>query len=160
MKSYVKDVINALLGGLASDIELLRNSTKTNMLKQALLLVLFPLLVGAAIYRFFRPKRAAFFGDGATIELPIPALILHSLPSLLWSFAMASALILVWHPKAKAGVWLLGIIASVVSLLFEAWQAADFGIGTFDWNDCLFSVTGCLFSLLVFQKMMVHENHD
>ncbi len=132
----------------------------TNTLKRWLQLVLLPLLAGAAVYRFLRSERTAIFGDGTAIELPLPGILLQSLPSLLWSFALASALFLIWRPPSKRGVWAIIGSALAVSLLFEAWQAADFGIGTFDWNDCLFSVAGCLFSLLVFQKKMVHENHD
>lgn len=46
----------------------------------------------------------------------------------------------------------------MASLLFEFWQAADFGLGTFDWNDCLFAIAGCLLSVVVFQTKYLNEN--
>ncbi len=123
-------------------------------------MVLLPLLTGAGIYRFLRSKRPAILGDGPVVELPLPTLLLQSSPSLLWSFALCSALLLIWRPSAKWAVWAIVGGAVGVSLLFEVWQAADFGIGTFDWKDCLFSVAGCLLSLLIFQKFKFHEDHD
>ena len=129
-------------------------------LLQWAVLVVVPLLAGATVYRFLRSKRPAIFGDGTVLELPLPGVVLQSFPSLLWSFALASALLLVWRPSAKMGVLLLGCGATVVSVFFEFWQAADAGHGTFDWNDVLFSGAGCLFSMLIFSKIKGNENHN
>lgn len=129
-------------------------------LRQYALLVLLPLLAGAAVYRFLRLKPPAIFGNGAGIESPLPDVILQSLPSFLWSFALTSALLLVWQPRSKFGAYWLAGLAGIVSVLFEVWQAADATRGTFDWCDALFSLAGCLLAMLAFSKMIVHENHD
>lgn len=105
--------------------------------------VLLPLAIGAAIYRFLRITRPAILGNGAAIHLPIPSVILQSAPSLLWSFALTSALLLIWKPQRLAAQIGIAGATVVVSILFELWQAADIGQGTFDWYDCLFSIIGC-----------------
>ena len=118
------------------------------------LLVLLPLLLGAAIYRFLRTTRPAMLGNGAAIHLPIPTVALQSAPSFLWSFALTSALLLIWKPQRLAAQ--VGITGAtvVVSILFEAWQAADMGLGTFDGYDCLFSVIGCGLSLFITKRFL------
>ncbi|MBI1223643.1 MAG: hypothetical protein GC192_00270 [Bacteroidetes bacterium] len=103
-----------------------------------------PLVVGALFYRFLRPRRTAIFGKGPNIDLPLPAHVGASLPSLLWSFALTAALLLIWKPKTMATAFTVAGFTALISVVFEGWQAAEFGRGTFDWNDCLFSVVGCL----------------
>ena len=120
--------------------------------------VLLPLLLGALTYRFLRDNKPAFFGMEPAIQLPTITFLLHSLPSFLWSFALTSALLLVWQPVTYAErKWLL-VVAVATSALFEVAQAADFMPGTFDWRDIAFSLTGCLVASLIFKKIN-HANH-
>lgn len=120
--------------------------------------VLLPLMVGVMVYRFFRKKKAGFFGDERVIELPTINYLLFSLPSLLWSFALTSSLLLVWQPvNYTERKWLL-VVAVATSMLFEAAQAANFIAGTFDWWDIIFSLAGCLASSLIFKKSS-YANH-
>ncbi|MCF8244798.1 MAG: hypothetical protein K9J37_09775 [Saprospiraceae bacterium] len=135
------------------------NKTKTNNIANRLKLVIAPLLVGTAVYRFFRSKRPSILGESPALYLS-KNIFLQSAPSFLWSFALASALLLIWKPATKVAAFSIAVLTALVSVLFEFWQAANLGSGTFDWNDCLFSMIGCLISTLVFQKMMVNENLD
>jgi hypothetical protein len=133
--------------------------TTWNPLQNWLLLVALPLALGAAFYRFFRSNRPFILGEGPAFIFTQNQL-LPSTPSLLWSLALCSALLLVWKPQQKKGVWMVAIFVALISVAFERWQAAGFGRGTFDWNDCLFSLAGCLISTLFFQKTLVHEKLD
>lgn len=131
---------------------------KVKLIKNVSLLVFLPLVIGAGIYRFLRTTRPTLFDDGQALKLPLPSALLDSAPSLLWSFALTSALLLIWKPTTQLARLAIVGTTIAVSLLFEAWQAANIGTGTFDWYDCLFSIIGCLFSVLVLQKTILHEN--
>jgi hypothetical protein len=113
--------------------------------------VAFPLGLGAIFYRLFRSKRPIILGDGPALELSQP-IVLQAVPSLLWSFALTAAMLLIWKPAHNFGVIAVAGIAVLVSLLFEIWQAADIGLGTFDCCDGLFSIAGCLLSTLIFKR--------
>lgn len=129
------------------------------VIAQWLSYVAFPLGIGALFYRLFRSRRPFILGDGATLELSQP-IILQSVPSLLWAFALTAAMFLIWKPALKVGIVAVTGFVILISLLFEIWQAADSGKGTFDWNDCLFSVAGCLFSVLIFKRKYSNEIND
>lgn len=125
-----------------------------------LVFVFLPLLIGAVFYRYYRPKHTAIFGESNVLESPLPVMVTQSLPSLLWSFALTAAFCLIWRPVTKLAAFYITGLTAVVSILFEVWQAADIGIGTFDKSDCIFSILGCLVSALIFHKTVVHENLD
>ncbi len=123
----------------------------SNIFIQWFSLVVFPLGLGAIFYRLVRSKRPIILGDGPALELSQP-IVMQAVPSLLWSFALTAAMLLIWKPARNIGVAAVAGIAILVSLLFETWQAADIGLGTFDWCDGLFSIAGCLLSTLIFKK--------
>ncbi len=123
----------------------------TNTFIQWATYVVLPLGLGAIFYRFFRSKRPIILGDGPALELSQP-IVLQAVPSLLWSFALTAAMLLIWKPARNFGVIAVAGIAVLVSLLFEIWQAADIGLGKFDWCDGLFSIAGCLLSTLIFKR--------
>ncbi len=128
-----------------------KKNNRTSLVKW-MVYVAFPLAAGAAFYRYLRPNHAAIFGKGQVFDAPLPSIVAQSLPSLLWSFALTAAFLLIWGPTAKLTAFYIAGFTALVSILFEIWQAADIGTGTFDWKDCLFSVAGCLISLFTFHK--------
>jgi hypothetical protein len=121
------------------------------MLKRAVMTVMLPLLSGAVFYRFLRQNRPTLFDEGQPLYVTLPQAV-QSVPSLLWSFALASALLLIWRPVTTGGKWLVVAVAVFVSAIFEGWQAAGGARGTFDWCDLLFSVAGCGLATVVFAK--------
>jgi hypothetical protein len=122
------------------------------LLKQLALSVVLPLLAGAAFYRCLRQNRPPLFAEGQPLGVVLPAAA-QCVPSLLWSFALASALLLVWRPSAKKRAWMLAGIAAATASIFEGWQAAGAGRGTFDWYDLLASLVGCAIAVPVFFKI-------
>ena len=133
--------------------------TISNLLLQWLTVVVLPMILGAAFYQYFRSKRPIFLGEEPVLGL-YQGWFWESTPSFLWSFALASAMLLIWKPRRNSEIYVVTGFVVVVSFLFEFWQAANAGRGTFDLEDCVVSVVGCLFALLLFKKMIVHEKPE
>lgn len=127
---------------------------------RALLLVVVPLVIGAAIYLLWRERNllmfawvdAAGLGPGldaarsatASFGARLPAWVRYSLPNGLWIFALNAALLRIWrggHPLFR-GLWLA--LALALGTGAELLQAAGLLPGTFDLTDLTVGVTAAV----------------
>lgn len=130
------------------------------MIKKWLLLVVLPLALGGLGYWLLRPAGSVPFISWLDVP-PSPlgasnftSFISRSWPSLIWSYALAMALLLIWRMPDKKATLLLSSIAFGVSVVFELAQRQDLMPGSFDWWDVLFSGLGVGSAALLFQKCL------
>ncbi|NVK88821.1 MAG: hypothetical protein HWE13_11870 [Gammaproteobacteria bacterium] len=83
-------------------------------------------------------------------ELPnwlvVPAMRAYA-PDFLWAFALAIALILIWH-RVLRWRW-LALLSIAAALSFEVAQGFGWVSGIFDWFDIMVSLVAALFALLL-----------
>ena len=104
--------------------------------------VVFPIMLGSAIYFFFRDKQEIIFGFFQFLSVApkinfAPDWIKYNLPDALWFYAFLSTLIFIWQRKisVQSIIWLIAAIS--MGFLSEAFQFFSVIPGTFDLKDLL-----------------------
>lgn len=115
----------------------MRSSLRTDIA----LNILFPLLMGAAIYL-------------ATGHVPVPSLVRNFLPDGLWAYSLMSAILVVWRRQIIIG-WVLAAFA--LSIGFEVLQYYHWVPGTGDVYDV---VVYCVFFGLALALNPIYEKQD
>ena len=127
--------------------------------KKLILFVFFPLLFGSIFYWLTRPFKEIYFLKWLPLLSPpidispyVPDIIISTLPSFVWTFSMTALLILIWNPLNWKGIFKLGSIVILLSVLFEYLQKWNVVNGTFDPLDILFSLFATALVFLIFKK--------
>lgn len=106
----------------------------------ALLHVIIPIVMGVAIYALFR---GIYLLDPTTKIFPVfpsssaPDWLLYNLPDGLWLYSLLSVMIIIWRDVFTKHFLFWIILASLISLVSEIFQAIGIIPGTFDWWDIL-----------------------
>lgn len=106
------------------------------------------LLLGMALYAFYRPEIAGFTLPITLPSKTISAPWLHQhLPDALWAFAFSYCLLLFlpFHTKKRIKI----LLAFLLPILAECFQLFDITAGTFDVLDILSMCFGTLCSIAV-----------
>lgn len=136
-----------------------------NHLPTKIIIASVALLLGGALYFFYRPKEAIFFSwirsTGVTLDLEhtrsivhaylfkIPDWIINSMPDGLWAFGYSLLISTIWqkHKSLSRTIWMISI--PVVTIGAELIQLTEIIPGTFCQIDLIFIITGIITGYLI-----------
>jgi hypothetical protein len=141
-------------------------------IKNIILFVLLPILVGGLIYIVSRPKSLKMFKwfeniniDNLTnsirdefIHIEYPYWVKYNLPDFLWVFSFTSLILIIWNKKIVSENISYIIFPVSVGVLSEIGQLFGIINGTFDLMDILFYSLGGLLSTLIFINSKSNKN--
>lgn len=127
----------------------------------AFFLSLSALLIGVAIYSFFRIppfilnklyeltnlQKSVQSIRNNFINTELPEWLLYGIPDLLWMFSFLLFILLIWNFRINRHslIWILGTIC--IGLGYELLQLTEFTSGVFDYKDLGYILTGALLAL-------------
>lgn len=143
-------------------------------IKNIILFVLLPILIGGHIYIVSRPKSLKMFKwfenlsidkltnsiRNAFIHIDYPYWVKYNLPDLLWVFSFTSLMLIIWDKKIITENILYIIFPVLVGILSEVGQLLGIINGTFDIIDILFYAIGFLLSILIFINSKSNKNEN